>query len=344
MKSNNVRYMYIMKGIGICLVVVAHSKAPFTNFINLFHMPLFFFISGYFYKDSYDKNLKDYILKKVKSLYSPFVIYSLMFLVFHNLMFRFNIYSEKISYGGYTQHIYNSKEFIKEFINIITFGSTEQLTGTFWFFTSLFTVSIVFCILRGLLTYSKNQVIFSIIIFLCFLIGYYTDLPRNISTSLIALSMYYLGYLYKKFEHRISVNYLVAIVSFIFLVFASSLGHISMVNNTYKSPIFLILCSTTGIYVSIYISQLIDRVIKSSWIVYIGQNTIIIMVLHFLAFKIVTLIQVIIYNEPLYMLAKFPVLYSGKWWWILYSLIGIGLPLILSNIIVSIKKCKIFNN
>lgn len=45
----------ILKGIGIILMIVAHTYGPnhmIWDFIYAFHMPLFFIVSGYFYKQS----------------------------------------------------------------------------------------------------------------------------------------------------------------------------------------------------------------------------------------------------------------------------------------------------
>ena len=38
----------IMRGIGILLVVLGHAGFPFSGWIYLFHMPLFFLLSGWF--------------------------------------------------------------------------------------------------------------------------------------------------------------------------------------------------------------------------------------------------------------------------------------------------------
>lgn len=47
----------IAKGLGIILMVAAHANIPAKSFIYLFHMPLFFIISGYFFKPEYCKDL-----------------------------------------------------------------------------------------------------------------------------------------------------------------------------------------------------------------------------------------------------------------------------------------------
>lgn len=51
-KSNR-RYAYIdiARGIGIILVVWGHSGGPMINYINQFHMPLFFILSGLVYSN-----------------------------------------------------------------------------------------------------------------------------------------------------------------------------------------------------------------------------------------------------------------------------------------------------
>ena len=47
--SKHISYMDIAKALGIILVVIGHADSKFSNIIFLFHMQLFFFISGYFY-------------------------------------------------------------------------------------------------------------------------------------------------------------------------------------------------------------------------------------------------------------------------------------------------------
>lgn len=49
MKSDSKRIEYIdfIKGICIFLMVLGHTRSPFTSFIYLFHMAVFFMVTGY---------------------------------------------------------------------------------------------------------------------------------------------------------------------------------------------------------------------------------------------------------------------------------------------------------
>ena len=86
MKDNSVS---IAKGIAIILMVLAHTRfSEYGNYwINMFHMPLFFFFAGYCFKDKYLEIPSDFVIKRFKGLYKPFVKWGLIFLVLHNLFF-----------------------------------------------------------------------------------------------------------------------------------------------------------------------------------------------------------------------------------------------------------------
>ena len=75
----------ILKGTGIILVVLAHiiSRENINPFIYLFHMPLFFFVSGMtmYYSYKQDIKFKDYLSKKVKNILLPYFIFSLIWFV-----------------------------------------------------------------------------------------------------------------------------------------------------------------------------------------------------------------------------------------------------------------------
>lgn len=72
--SERLKDIDIIKGYCIVLMVMGHCRAPFKNWIYLFHMPVFFMVSGYCWKDKNVCNLKsykNYIIKKSKGSISP---------------------------------------------------------------------------------------------------------------------------------------------------------------------------------------------------------------------------------------------------------------------------------
>lgn len=60
----------IMKFFGIMMVIVGHMTTHLSAFIFSFHMPLFFILAGYFYRE---RDLKDELLSDAKRLVLPYV-------------------------------------------------------------------------------------------------------------------------------------------------------------------------------------------------------------------------------------------------------------------------------
>ena len=92
----------ISKAIAIILMVIGHSGCPegLSHFIYLFHMPFFFFVGGLCFKEKYLDDPKTFIKRRLQRLYLPYVKFSLIFLVFHNVFFSLHIYSETTGYLG----------------------------------------------------------------------------------------------------------------------------------------------------------------------------------------------------------------------------------------------------
>lgn len=87
--DNSTRIVWVdyYKAVGIFLIVLGHvSFTPplneMTNFLFLFHVPLFFFISGYLEKKE-KCDAKKYLFKLFKSLIIPYIIWNVMFISYH---------------------------------------------------------------------------------------------------------------------------------------------------------------------------------------------------------------------------------------------------------------------
>lgn len=89
----------VMKGIAIISVVLGHCPAlPFVGkFVNQYHLAVFFFVAGYFFKEKYLETPKIFIVKRLKSLYFPYVIFGLLALCLHNVFYGLHIVGDYMS-------------------------------------------------------------------------------------------------------------------------------------------------------------------------------------------------------------------------------------------------------
>lgn len=98
-RDNTVTYV---KAIGIILMVLGHlvpSDMVLRKAIFTFHMPLFFLMSGYCFKEKYLDDAKQFIVRKIKGIYVPFVAFSLVFLALHNVFCHWHLYEPTWLYG-----------------------------------------------------------------------------------------------------------------------------------------------------------------------------------------------------------------------------------------------------
>lgn len=76
--SGRIQYIDIYRGIGIVLMVLGHVGiwGTFDYWIHGFHMPMFFFISGYLY--TRHEEFASYLLTKARQLLIPYIFYGLL--------------------------------------------------------------------------------------------------------------------------------------------------------------------------------------------------------------------------------------------------------------------------
>lgn len=122
------------------------------------------------------------------------------------------------------------------------------------------------------------------------------------------------------------------------LAFCNQIGSIALDENRYENPVFLLVVSICG-WVLLYevAQELKKRKLLVDAIVCCGQNSMAIVVLHFLCFKIISFVGVVVYNRPREKIAAFPVLYDHGIWWIAYMLVGIIVPMLLSMMWKNLK-------
>lgn len=345
MKNN---YIAIAKALGIMLMVVGHSGCPdyLYRFIYMFHMPLFFFCSGFFMKPA-EKfvDVRKFVFRRFKGLYWPYVKWSLLFLLFHNLFLSWKLYdSDYINY-------YSRSDFIDRFLHIVfTMTGHDQLADPFWFFKQLLLSSIlVFVVeyaLRSFRSKLKYLIVFIVLLSLTIIskfFGWGLPVIWNLSIIFLSACFFFLGYIYKRFELKSIPPYLgfLALMILILGVYLYD-DYLDMLWYTWKNVTLYIVMALVGVFMALSFSQILERTPFNHILYYIGNHTMIIFILHLLLFKIVSLLKIFIYHMPYNQLADFKVIQEyNDFFWVIYSIVGVSLPLVLERIVYKFKNCLV---
>ena len=326
------------KGIGIMLMVLGHTFFSDYGYtlIYMFHMPLFFFVSGYCFNNSHLGDFGNYAKKRIKKIYVPFVKYCLLFLVLHNVFFYLNIYNEVYGFEGVASHLYDVSDYLKKsFYIFICLSGNEQLLGGYWFLHTMFFASFIF---YGLLKL-KMPVVGGLITLLLSVLMYFKGIPIvNIycgAKELLAVSCMMAGYLYKSYSIDEFVDKYSAHVLFVcamLLILGSVYWHGEMLDLRWTLTIPYYISAIAGSIIVMKVSKyLVNKThTLSNLISTIGNKTLEILTWHFLCFKLVSLIIIAYYDLPITHLAEFPVIspYNTQGWWALYLVIGVAIPVI----------------
>lgn len=347
MDKRNVR-IDIIKGIGIMLIVLGHTQMPYSRFVNLFHVALFFIASGYCFSEKYSEsfaNVKVFVVKRIKRLYIPFILWNLAFLCLRNLFVSVEIYSTNKSivdvYG--TIGILSLQESLIQAKNILFMQAGEQLAGACWFLRALLILELAFISIDYILKKvfkEKYYISRWIVAVLMLIVG--SELKRkgivlqfNIATVCSAWCLFVFGIEWKKtyesYKEKIESYKLIDLfmvgICFGLIYILTKYGSISYDSNQYPNIFFFLVAATAGWFLcwgtagcmEKYLPQLIKL------FSYVGTRTIEILFLHFLCFKLVSYIYILVNDLEMYMLASFPVLTNR--WWPIYWIVGIVGPL-----------------
>lgn len=342
----------ILKCFGILTVVFGHIGFSVSGHGNrlhtmvyFYHMPLFFFISGYLYK-SY--SIKTTIVKNIKSLYIPFILWSFIFICMRNIFLNFGFYS--------SDNMQNLNQLISKqtFINVFTFKYNEPLLGAIWFIPCLFFVRIIYCFIDKLIDNIKfisdsKEMLMPFIIVILFIYGLNRGingefLNYQLDVVFVAMLFYYIGIKYKELKDSIPIKLTIAIPLLLIMWQNVRFGFIDMNNRSYINAAFFLFNALSGIYINLSFIKVInwirnEKIKKITYI--IGQSTFWILVLHFTVFKIITLIKI---NIESLSLDRLQYIFPGdviglSWIWILiYLIAGTIIPVIINYCFSLIKR------
>ena len=322
----------IMKGLAIILMLFIH--APFVGLgITLsFVVPLFFMVSGVFLPSCETcTDLRVFILKKIKSLYIPYVITNLIFLAFHNFFVRINFYTDNpevlvvlpdvMLYSEYT-----FIQFMKRIVLTLSSLGETQLGGATWFLRSLFFSSILYELLNyAFARLGINKLLFHwiagiifLIVSCCFsgieILVFEKNIFLWVNQVLSPYILFCLGKLLINLFNGIKHNWIYLLTGVAGLIVLVIINHVNINFNLAFGKTdqihFFLLSSLSGFVFLYSVSYFIDKCSVSSFFVLAGKYTIYVLCLHLLFYKFVTLLFVKLHSLPDIYIAAYPTILS----------------------------------
>ena len=287
--GNRILWIDTAKAIGIFLVFYGHLIEPLINtddavflqfkFVNSFHMPFFFFVSGFFFK----RNLKP--LQRVKTLFLRRIVPVFAFAI---LLLPFWIGKEVIfsSTPNWGIILHKAIQYVK---------GNPGLDVITWFLVCLFTAEILALFIHFIFKSRIAIVIIGIIslifgLFICdhiYFVMRVTHIPRNFwyaHESLIALGFYLIGYFLFPIIRDLKVNYIMiafyTLICFLILLFTYNLNNpygdffMSMYNSFHGNFIWFLIDAFSGTFFIIFLSKLIP---SKKILLFFGQSTLLLL-------------------------------------------------------------------
>ena len=321
--QSRISWIDMAKGYGTILVIYAHlGRGSLWTWMYSFHLPLFFFLSGYVF--STKLNFGNFLLRKIKSIIVPYFCLGIPMVVFVLLQ---NMKTTGIPF---------TKADVTYYIMVLV---QQKRLWTLWFMACLFFLNIMFYLLVKLL---RNNWIVLVISALLPIAGLYyyakggTPLFCNIDVCVMAVPFFALGYVYKLHAKQIDDVFMKKGISIAaFLIFAiiniaswrlsldeTGLG-LEMFESNYGHPVFTYIAAFSGTFCVVILSKWM------TWepIRYIGENSLLYYAWHqTIMIPIVSKLMALIGLNQLVLYGEIG-LVGYKW----ISLIGIVLILTVCN-------------
>lgn len=238
----------VLKGVAIFLVILGHClPGPLKIFAHTFHIPLFFFIAGYFLKI---RPIRQEIQLSTKRLIVPYIFaafFSSLIAILHDLS------NYTWADGTYSQGI-----IIKLLLGFRVNTTPDWISGhigILWFVLAMFWARCIAVFLIGKIhSIKKLSIIFFILAILGIVLGKYFFVPYCIPQGLAASALIYIGFLIKQFK-ILTPKYINRILPFLLVLWLCSLSHkgLGMASSNYPLGFVFSSLGALGAFFTMYI-------------------------------------------------------------------------------------------
>lgn len=303
----------ILKALAILLVVSGHLEFSLLGMFTpySFQLALFFFISGYLFKDKYIDDVFTFIKRRVQTLLVPYFLYNAFYL-------GVTVLIAKLTGHFWGKEITLKNFFITPFLN----GHQFDLSCPLWFVTQLFMTMIVFLFLFRTLKKSIDNKYFHLTVFTILgvlAIPVSKIFPVDPMTLVVIRTMFsvffvYLGYHYKHYiEQHIDIftakwfGVIIVVQSLLWMFnrdydpeHGIGLSYVLVWARFDQQLIVPIITALTGIWASLLAVKIAYPYVKDiKFVKLMGENTYHIMANHLLVMYVITAIFLKINGIPI---------------------------------------------
>lgn len=278
----------ICKAVAIYCMVLGHTGTSdnISYFIHVFHMPVFFMLSGYCFNESKNSDLWELTKKRFKTLLIPYFVFGIgLFLLWDAVLYIMHRNSEIRSIQNLLISILWSNA------NASAFGVIQ------WFLPCLFFVEILFaCLVKickgKIFAIGGGIILISVIAYL--LPNFKFRLPWALDCALMAILFYGLGWMARKLQlaelfkfikkHLLASTIAAITLSVVLLPLVFLNGEVNMRTITYGNYFLYVFNAIAYSVVLIIISMIIEEAVAGkklgNLLDWIGRNTLVVLLLN----------------------------------------------------------------
>ena len=280
MKGNRNITFDMMKGIGILLVIIGHLAHGYglSPIIYVFHMPLFFIVSGYFYKPKQPLVL---FKRDVKLLLLPYALVAALILMYGVSMAWVRHDASKFTY------------WLEAFLYA---GVPEPTISSLWFLLAMFWCRMVYNLLNVyLLEHFTNckKILLGTITILIFVVSVkFIPMEYNYYCWAVGLSsmfFYMIGHVARLSDLHLSKVTSVLFVIFGFYCLYLSTGEVDMHHNRFDCLPLNVIAAVSVTYFIYLICARCKSLKIGKWLGWFGRYSLAAYCIHSLMFMIVPL-------------------------------------------------------
>ena len=251
---------------------------------------------------------------------------------------------------GLQSGFYDVKATMTKVLRVFLLKQSEPMLSQLWFLASL-TISSLLAVFTTHLLKTKKLLNIK---FLCLSIAIslslsvilsYVEINGRVTMvriSFFAYSFYLSGFLFRNL--KLTKRFLSAGCLLLYVIGAVCPFFIKLefFGTRELSILLYYVVAMCGILATICLSRKLTEIKCFNLLSFIGRNTLYILVFHYLAFKLVSFGYVMISGEDIELLTQ-NVIYTPEWWlWIVYSVAGVTIPLLIRYFFVRccMKKQK----